>query len=128
MLGHLRGVTEELEGMRVRELAQASSPPPDLPGLDMSAVPPEFFCPITCQMLVDPVVCTDGFTYERCVPACSVPCLSLHVLCHAMFRAMPACSVCQVYVLSRNVSYPIIRALILDLTGQRGHSVLAADQ
>lgn len=93
MLGHLRGVTEELEGMRVRELAQASSPPPDLPGLDMSAVPPEFFCPITCQMLVDPVVCTDGFTYERCVPACSVPCLSLHVLCYAMFRTMPACSV-----------------------------------
>mmetsp|Transcript_14759 Transcript_14759/g.37018 ORF Transcript_14759/g.37018 Transcript_14759/m.37018 type:complete len:248 (+) Transcript_14759:214-957(+) len=29
------------------------------------ALPRQFFCPITCQPMVDPVVCSDGFTYER---------------------------------------------------------------
>lgn len=65
VLSHLRTVTEDLEAMRVRDLAPPTSPPPPLPALDTSALPSEFFCPITCQMFEDPVVCTDGFTYER---------------------------------------------------------------
>jgi hypothetical protein len=72
VLSHLRTVTEDLEAMRVRDLAPPTSPPPPLPALDTSALPSEFFCPITCQMFEDPVVCTDGFTYERFVPI--MPC------------------------------------------------------
>ena len=29
------------------------------------ATPPSFFCPITQEVMVDPVMCADGHTYER---------------------------------------------------------------
>ena len=28
-------------------------------------VPNDFYCAITCELMVDPVICTDGFSYER---------------------------------------------------------------
>lgn len=28
-------------------------------------VPPDFICPITHDLMVDPVICEDGFSYER---------------------------------------------------------------
>ena len=32
---------------------------------DMDELPPEIFCPITTEIMVDPVVTADGHTYER---------------------------------------------------------------
>eukprot|EP00050_Salpingoeca_kvevrii_P014116 m.32722 g.32722 ORF g.32722 m.32722 type:complete len:342 (-) comp5569_c0_seq1:2637-3662(-) len=32
---------------------------------DLSSAPPEYFCPITYDLMSDPVICSDGFTYER---------------------------------------------------------------
>ena len=28
-------------------------------------IPPEFLCPITLELMKDPVICDDGYTYER---------------------------------------------------------------
>lgn len=28
-------------------------------------IPPEFLCPITHDVMLDPVTCSDGFTYEK---------------------------------------------------------------
>lgn len=35
------------------------------PGPSASEVPRDFLCPITCEIMQDPVVLSDGFTYER---------------------------------------------------------------
>jgi hypothetical protein len=32
---------------------------------DDQPAPPEFMCPITMDLMIDPVVAADGFTYER---------------------------------------------------------------
>jgi hypothetical protein len=32
---------------------------------ERAAIPPEFMCPITMDIMTDPVVAADGFTYER---------------------------------------------------------------
>jgi hypothetical protein len=32
---------------------------------DFAKVPDEFRCPVTCEVMADPVMCADGFTYER---------------------------------------------------------------
>lgn len=45
-----------------------SEPVPSLPSHlleDSSALPGEFFCPITWEVMTDPVLATDGHTYER---------------------------------------------------------------
>jgi hypothetical protein len=34
-------------------------------GGEQAAIPPEFMCPITMEIMADPVVAADGFTYER---------------------------------------------------------------
>ena len=34
-------------------------------GLDELATPHEFICPITCERMSDPVVASDGYSYER---------------------------------------------------------------
>ena len=33
--------------------------------MSISLVPPEYCCPITLEIMIDPVICEDGFTYER---------------------------------------------------------------
>ena len=38
-----------------------SLPPPH----DFEHVPARFYCPITQELFVDPVICADGNTYER---------------------------------------------------------------
>ena len=30
-----------------------------------SVVPPQYICPISCEIMTDPVICADGFTYDR---------------------------------------------------------------
>lgn len=35
------------------------------PNLTEDNVPHQFLCPITHEIMTDPVICTDGFTYER---------------------------------------------------------------
>ena len=32
---------------------------------DYNEIPPEFVCPITCDLMSDPVQCSDGFVYEK---------------------------------------------------------------
>ena len=36
-----------------------------LNGIDLSIVPNEFLCPITQEIMIDPVCASDGYTYER---------------------------------------------------------------
>ena len=44
----------------------ASLPPPPLPAAAAAReVPEDFECPITTELMVDPVIATDGETYER---------------------------------------------------------------
>ena len=31
----------------------------------MNNIPDEFICPITLEVMEDPVICNDGYTYER---------------------------------------------------------------
>lgn len=31
----------------------------------MDTIPNEFICPITCELMSDPVLCEDRYTYER---------------------------------------------------------------
>ena len=52
----LRATAADLE--RSREKVQKLSG-------DFAKVPDEFKCPITCELMEDPVLCSDGHTYER---------------------------------------------------------------
>jgi hypothetical protein len=49
----------------VARCTQEPKPSPPLHLLDdSSSLPNEFFCPITCEIMTDPVVAVDGYTYE----------------------------------------------------------------
>lgn len=50
---------------RFRELLEESEPSMETGGAVGDAIPLTFQCPITCQLLKDPVVAADGHTYER---------------------------------------------------------------
>jgi len=52
----LGAVGRDLEASRVK-IAELSA--------DFARVPDEFRCPITCELMEDPVICGDGHTYER---------------------------------------------------------------
>ncbi len=38
---------------------------PDGSAATVDTIPEEFVCPITVEMMCDPVICADGFSYER---------------------------------------------------------------
>jgi serine/threonine protein kinase len=57
----VRDLVDELERARhTAETSSAASPK------DQKEHPEEFCCPLSLEMMVDPVVAADGFTYERC--------------------------------------------------------------
>jgi hypothetical protein len=45
--------------------ALSEAPPAAIPRRHRVAMPPEFLCPITADVMQDPVVTADGFSYER---------------------------------------------------------------
>lgn len=54
LVGHRSKLLRQLERARAGKLAPDLTQPPD-----------EFFCPITRDIMRDPVVCSDGYSYER---------------------------------------------------------------
>jgi hypothetical protein len=48
-----------------RQLSELKASAADSAAREVSVCPDEFVCPITGEVMVDPVVTADGFTYER---------------------------------------------------------------
>jgi hypothetical protein len=58
LLGNLLGITERIHGS-FDKLQTA------IVGVDYRPLPDSFYCPITCDLIVDPVITPDGNSYER---------------------------------------------------------------
>ncbi|KAF0290863.1 WD repeat, SAM and U-box domain-containing protein 1 [Amphibalanus amphitrite] len=54
LVGHRSKLVRQLDRLRQGPPASPDTTPPD-----------EFYCPITRELMVDPVVCSDGYSYER---------------------------------------------------------------
>lgn len=62
-LSHLRGIAKD-DGIELAiPPASVSKPKKKKPAAP--DVPPEYICPITMEIMTDPVSCSDGHTYER---------------------------------------------------------------
>ena len=59
-MGHRNKILRARKAIRPRSLASR----PDTSMLDVG-VPDEFLCPITREVMKDPVIAEDGYTYER---------------------------------------------------------------
>ena len=45
--------------------SKVPKPPPRITRMNSSSIPPELYCPITLELMFDPVLAADGHTYER---------------------------------------------------------------